>query len=187
MEKVDAKKLDVAIVYLQRLSEGNNPVNNTPAENDSVINDPNVIRCMFFVKEVLEELKRNDGYIGRKPRANRDNSKQDYPLEALAAFRYTGDKTISKLVEQLNELADMTKYKRIQYKTIKEWLIKKEYLLEEMNVSIGKKATVPSLKGNAEGIYSEVKDGTQGKYILITYSEHAQKMIVDNMREILRP
>ena len=53
---IDAKKLDIAILYLQRIADGNNPVNNMPAGEDSVLNNPNVIRCMYFVKEVLEEV-----------------------------------------------------------------------------------------------------------------------------------
>ena len=57
MESVDMKKLETAIVYLQRIADGNNPINNLPAEEDSVLNNPNVIRCMFFVKEVLEEVE----------------------------------------------------------------------------------------------------------------------------------
>ena len=60
MESVDMKKLETAIVYLQRISDGNNPINNLPADEDSVLNNPNVIRCMFFVKEILEEVKRNN-------------------------------------------------------------------------------------------------------------------------------
>ena len=186
MEKVDAKKLEVAIEYLRRLSEGYNPVNNTPAEKDSVINDPNVIRCMFFVKEVLEELKRNDGYIGRRPRTNRDNTKQDYPLQALENYTYTGDKTITQFVEQLNELADMTKYKRIDYKVIRNWLIKKEYLDEGLDRTSGKNTTIPTIEGDAAGIYSKVKEGTRGTYNVVYYTQYAQRMIIGNMREIMK-
>lgn len=67
MDVVDTKKLETAILYLQRITEGRNPVNNMPADEDSVIHNPNVVRCMLFMKEILEEVKRNDGYIGRKP------------------------------------------------------------------------------------------------------------------------
>ena len=63
MGTIDMKKLDIAIVYLQRITDGKNPVNNLPADEEDVLNDPNVIRCMYFVKEVLEEVKRNDGSI----------------------------------------------------------------------------------------------------------------------------
>lgn len=63
METIDMKKLNLAINYVQRIAEGRNPVNNLPSEEDSIMNDPNIIRCMFFIKEVLEEIRRNGGLI----------------------------------------------------------------------------------------------------------------------------
>ena len=56
MASVDMRKLDTAITYIQRIAEGCNPVNNMVAREDSVLNNPNVIRCMFFVKEILDEM-----------------------------------------------------------------------------------------------------------------------------------
>lgn len=35
MEFVDKKKQETAILYLQRIADGNNPVNNMPAEKNS--------------------------------------------------------------------------------------------------------------------------------------------------------
>lgn len=88
MESVDMKKLETAIVYLQRISDGNNPINNLPADEDSVLNNPNVIRCMFFVKEILEEVKRNNGYIGKKAKKS---DRMDFPIEVLRSFIYRED------------------------------------------------------------------------------------------------
>lgn len=61
MEKIDLVKLDTAILYVQRIAEGYNPVTNEEADEDTVLNHPHVIRCMYFVKNVLEEVRRNDG------------------------------------------------------------------------------------------------------------------------------
>ena len=186
MDVVDTEKLKTAIIYLQRITEGNNPVNNMPADEDSVINNPNVRRCMEFVKEVLEELKRNDGYIGRRPRTNRDYTKQNYPLEALEKFQYTGDKTITKLVEQLNDLADMTVYKKITYQSITTWLKSNGYL-EDGNIEgrISKCTTVTD-KGHELGIMSEIRTGIrEGKYVYILYGKSAQEFIVSKLGEIL--
>lgn len=36
MELVEMKKLETAITYLQRMAEGNNPINNLPAEDDYI-------------------------------------------------------------------------------------------------------------------------------------------------------
>ena len=66
MKWIDMNKLETAIIYVQRIADGNNPVNNVPVEADSVLNNPHVIRCMYFVKEVLEEVKCHGGYTGSK-------------------------------------------------------------------------------------------------------------------------
>ena len=63
MEQIDLEKLEKALIYVDRIAEGRNPVYNLPADNDSVLNDPNVIRCMFFIKEVLTAVKNNGGKI----------------------------------------------------------------------------------------------------------------------------
>ena len=47
MEQLDMEKLEKALIYVGRIADGKNPVNNLPAEEDAVMNDPNVIRCMF--------------------------------------------------------------------------------------------------------------------------------------------
>ena len=186
MEVVDTKKLETAILYLQRMTEGHNPVNNMPVDEDSVIMNPNVVRCMSFVKEVLEELRQNDGYIGRRPRRDKDRNKADYPLEALKAFQYMEDKSITNLVTQINSLADMTIYKRINYKMITPWLKQNGYLLDEEDGN-GKKRTVVTDKGREIGIKSELRQGENGrKYVYITYGQKAQEFLVANRDVILQ-
>ena len=186
MEVVDTKKLEIAIQYLQRIAEGHNPVNNIPVDDDSVIKNPNVVRCMLFIKEVLEEVKRNDGYIGRRPRTNRDSSKQEYPLEALKEFRYSEDKSVTRLVDQINNLADMTVYRRITYIPITAWLKQNGYLGEEQTEENGKKRTVVTDKGRETGIKSELRRNAKDQeYVYITYGRTAQEFIVSNMDKIL--
>ena len=186
MEVVDTKKLEIAIQYLHRITEGRNPVNNIPVDDDSVIKNPNVVRCMLFIKEVLEEVKRNDGYIGRRPRTNRDSSKQEYPLEALKEFRYSEDKSVTRLVDQINNLVDMTVYQRITYIPITTWLKQNGYLDEEQTEENGKKRTVVTDKGREAGIKSELRRNAKDQeYVYITYGRTAQEFIVSNMDKIL--
>ena len=61
----------------------------------------------------MEEVKKNDGYIGRKPRIK----KIDFPIQKLDSFEYKSDKTITKFVEQLNEMIDTSVHTKISYKT----------------------------------------------------------------------
>lgn len=66
MRQFNQAKLDAAIKYVERIADGCNPVNNVPLENDDILNNPNIIRCMYFIKDVLEEVRRNGGMIGGK-------------------------------------------------------------------------------------------------------------------------
>lgn len=183
MELVDMKKLETAIVYLQRIADGNNPINNLPADEDSVLNNPNVIRCMFFVKEILEEVKRNSGAIGKKPQKS---EKLDFPIEALASFSYREDKAISKLVEQINEPVNGDIYKKMNHKYITQWLKLNGILQEELSQELNKMVTMPTEKGIELGIRTEKRSYNGGvEYIIVIYGKQAQEYIVQNMEKIL--
>ena len=67
MKQFDIEKLDKAIIYAERMADGRVPYSNQPTENE-VLNNPNVIRSMYFIKEVLEEVRANDGLVGRRAR-----------------------------------------------------------------------------------------------------------------------
>lgn len=183
MESIDMKKLETAIVYLKRIAEGNNPINNLPADEDSVLNNPNVIRCMFFVKEVLEEVKRNNGYIGKKAKKS---EKLDFPIEVLGSFSYKEDKSISKVVEQINEAVDENVYKKVNYRTITQWLKLNEFLQEEHNSELNKTITLPTETGIKLGIRTEKRSNSRGvEYMLVIYGKQAQEYIVQNIEKIL--
>lgn len=183
MEPIDMKKLETAILYLQRIADGNNPVNNMPAEEDTVLNDPNVIRCMFFVKEILEEVKRNHGCIGKK---TGKSDKAGFPLETLEAFAYREDMAISKFVEQINEPVDESIYQKLSYRPITGWLRQYGFLIEEYRQEFGKSITLPSEKGIQIGIRTEKRTNSRGMdYMSIIYGKQAQEYIVKNMKAIL--
>lgn len=185
MEVIDMQKLDTALLYIQRITEGKNPVNNMPAEEDSIINNPNVIRCMYFVKDILEEVKGNDGIIGAKASAKKDNRK-DYPLEVLDDFKYKEDKAISKFVEQLNEMIDVNEYKKLSFNAITKWLKESGYLEVNQRAGSNRKETVPTAKGLEIGIKGEKRSNFDGiEYTYITYNQQAQEFIVKHMGEIL--
>ena len=183
MESIDMKKLNTAILYLQRIADGNNPVNNMPVVEDAVLNNPNVIRCMYFVKDVLEEVRRNNGYIGK--RAGKSD-KPEFPMEVLATFTYREDKSISKFVEQINESIDDNVYKKMNYRPILQWLKRNGFLIEQFSEEFSKNITLPTEKGDQIGIRTERKRSSQGvEYLLLIYGKQAQEYIVKNMEDIL--
>lgn len=73
MEKIDVEKLKVAMKYISRMEAGNNPINNQKLSDDSFVHNPNVVRCLAFVEDVLTKVCDNQGYIGRIPKRVRDD------------------------------------------------------------------------------------------------------------------
>lgn len=183
MFEVDMKKLEVAIKYAERMAEGNNPVKNAPVEEDSVLNNPNVIRCMYFIKEVLQQVKNNGGVIGG--RACR-SSKSPFPLEVLSGFQYQEDKSISHFLAQIKSLAGDPNVKGIGTKPITDWLKQMGYLTEEYDQVFNQKKTKTTSEGEAFGLYMEARTSANGQvYDIIMYSQQAQEYIVQNMEAIL--
>lgn len=182
MEIIDMNKLEIAIKYIERITEGKNPVNNALAEDDAVLNNPNVIRCMFFVKEVLECVKRNDGYIGLE---RLEGEKEPFPCDQVH-FEFRENKTVTKFVQQLNESVDLRRYQRLSFKPITEWLLKM-HLLEEVDSGVDqKKMKLPTEEGTKFGLLAEERQNQYGRsYPSIVYSKKAQEYIAEHLDAIV--
>lgn len=62
---------------------------------------------------------------------NEQYIKIDFPIQKLDSFEYKSDKTITKFVEQLNEMIDTSVHTKISYKIITDWLKENDYLKRE--------------------------------------------------------
>ena len=182
MEQLDLGKLEKALIYVNRIADGKNPVNNMPADDDAVLNDPNVIRCMFFVKEALTAIKNNGGVVGRPVKIK----KKDFPLETLSEFHFEEKKTITKFVEQLNDKIYQDEYEKLSYKTITDWLKKNDYLQEVDDEKLGKKVTLTTEKGRSVEITHALQTNLNGSsYYRVEYDKTAQEFIVGKLPAIL--
>ena len=180
LKQYDVVKLEKAILYAQRIAEGCNPVNNAPVEEDSVLHNPNVIRCMHFIKEVLEDVHKNRGYVGGKPK---NSNKQPFPADVRNLFKYKEDKPISRVVEQINEPLDEYAYQKLSYKTVTKWLLRQGYLQELAFEKFENKSfKVPTENGMQLGIRTEERVRTDGAgYVVTLYGQQAQEFIVEHL------
>lgn len=180
MGEIDLKKLDVSIEYIKRMAEGKNPINNESLDNDSVLNNPNVIRCFYFIEDVLKQVKAADGKIAAKKR------KKVFPIEHLKEYSYRKDLSISHFIEQINEGLDEAQYKKLSYPKVTSWLKAMGYLDVFEDKEWNEKKSIPSEKGRAIGIYTEERESSLGrKYLAVIYNRNAQQFIIDNMENIL--
>lgn len=185
--EVDMQKLDIAITYLKRIADGNNPINNMPAEDDAVLNNPNVIRCMYFVKDILEQVKANNGIIGTTAKKERKTRRavDAFPIELLGKYQYREDKGISKILSQLYEPLEDKSIRKISGKKINEWLMTAGYVAEVYNEELKANIKIPTEKGKIIGLKSERVEYPGNIYYTIIYNKSAQEFLIRNFEKVL--
>ena len=182
MSRVDQTKLEVAIKYIERIADGCNPVNNSPLEEHDVLNTPTVIRCMYFIKDILEEVRRNDGIVAGK---REKEAAMPFPKEILNEFTYVEDKSITHVLNQIYEPIAGLNVKKIAAVKVTAVLKEKGYLLEEVNQENGKTRKVPSESGKELGMYLMEREFNGRTYQSVMYNKNAQEYIVKLLKELV--
>ncbi len=65
-----------AKMYMDKLANGINPIDDTVAPDEDIINNVRVSRCFFFISDILRQVIDNGGVIVQKSSKKREN----YPL-----------------------------------------------------------------------------------------------------------
>ena len=182
MKQYDQTKLEVAIKYVERIADGCNPVTNIPLENEDVLNNPNIIRCMYFIKDVLEEVKNNGGIIGGR---NTKEPAQPFPVEILDAFTYREDQSITHVLKQIYEPIAEQNVKKVSVVKVTAALKEEGYLFDESNPETGKTRKMPSEKGKELGIYIVEREFNGQRYESVTYNRNAQEHVVHLIRKMV--
>ena len=182
MREFDLKRLENAITYIERMALGLNPVNNLPVEESSVLNNPNVIRCMFYVGDVLKAVYDNGGSTAATTSKNR--SQTMFPTEVVEMFTYREDKGISKLIDQIFEPVKNRGYRKLTGKQVNEKLQKAGFIREVYNEELKKNVKEPTEKGISLGLRLEWKDYRGSRYPVIFYDRRAQEYLIKNLQRI---
>lgn len=186
MASYDLKRLEVAIQYIRRMSDGKNPVTNRPAPENEVLNNMNVHRCLKFIDEVLTDVHKSGGTVGMvSQRAPKQSVSEIFPYEALAQFRYLQDQQISYFLKQLEEYLPEGQKIPVPATTVTLWMRENGYLEKKVMGDTGKENSVPTRKGENLGLYMEKAGTYPNEYYRVFYNESAQRFIIDNFRRIL--
>ena len=182
MKQFDIEKLDKAIIYAERMADGRVPYSNQPTENE-ILNNPNVIRSMYFIKEVLEEVRANKGVVGHRTRKAKVPASA-FPFEVLERFEYQSDKSISYLLGQFKELANDPDAKIISAQKVNNWLARNGYITKAIVNDSGNEGWIPTEKGEALGLTTERRGEPGREYTVTLYTKPAQEFLASNLRRI---
>lgn len=169
--------------YIDALANGIDPISGQELPNDTVLNQPRMIRCFFYVSDILRQVVENGGQVGGK----KAGKKAPFALSAEQRKEIPFSETplpISKFCDLLNGMVDLTVTKKLPATTVAGWMVEKGFLavIEDPN---GRHVKQPTPQGESIGLSLETRHGMNGPYTVILYDLAAQHFIVDNLDDIL--
>lgn len=171
-----------AQMYLEKLANGINPLTNTEVNENDVINNVRISRCLFYTSGILKQIVDNKG----KFKANIPE-RTDFTItpEQLEHFQYSDTPlSITEITKRINALIDTVYIKELKSKIILEWLV--EIGMFDNIIVNNKTRRRPSQSGINIGISVEQKINQYGtQYEGVFYNTNAQHFIVDNIEAIL--
>lgn len=178
----ELEKLQRAKMYIDKLVNGINPIDDAPASDSDIINNVRISRCLFYVSNILGQVIENNGIIGKTK-----TSKKVFSVSAEDICKFSFSSTpipVSEIAKRLNSVADLNTYHKLSHRTITSWLLEIG-ALEERNAADGKIIKRPTEQGNELGISAEKRMGMNGEYVVVVYSREAQQFILDNIEAIV--
>lgn len=180
----DLDKLRRAQAYMEQLAQGIDPISGVELPEDTVLNQPRLIRCFFYVAGVLREdgnlMER--GQRGPRPKKGPFRMTQE---EKDAVPIGPAPETISEFVAAVNEAAGggVTRTK-VPTTAFTGYLVEKGFL-REVETAPGKRRKEPTAQGVALGITPVEREGQYGVYVAVQYSAEARRFLLDNLEDVL--
>ena len=172
-----------AKMYMDKLAQGINPIDDTQAPEDDIVNNVRLTRCFFFVSDVLRRVIENGGI---EPKAKKTHKVPFFLHMEERKKCELSDKPIpiTEISKRLNAIIDPETMQKITYKQIRDWLVARG-ILEEVVAVDGRKLKQPTEVGMNLGISVEQRIGVQGPYRVVLYNRDAQQFILDNLDAII--
>lgn len=176
----ELETLKRAKLYIDKLSNGIDPLTDSEIKNDSVLNNVRISRCLFYVSGVLGKVIENGGEVKKTAGGKSSFTLTKEQLEnAEISDTPVG---VSIIAKRINALLDEN-VKGISAVKIANWLVEEGYLAE--NIRSGKREKVTSEKGRALGIETVEAFSPDGvPYRKNIYNLNAQRFVIDNVMNI---
>ncbi len=178
----ELEKMQRAQMYIDKMANGINPLDETSVADDDLINNVRISRCLFYVSDILKQVIENGGNVSRK---KEKKAPFNITPKQIQSFSYSDTPlTVSEIARRIDEIANDGSMKRFSYKYITDFLISTD-LLKSVTKEDGKKEKRPTPSGMSMGIITEKRINDNGEYNIVLYNETAQHFIIDNIYAII--
>ncbi len=177
---LEKEKIIKAGEILNKMANGINPVNGASIDTDCFLQDPRIIRCLFFVQQVLEEAAArpiNTG--GKQPDqfiiTSAEKSQVKFP---------EGNIGINQFAKCINSVIDLNRSRKLTGVQVNNQLKKMGILAEEL-LNDGKKRTVANENSYKYGIVTEKRSYNGVEYDMVCFNDQGKKFLLDELEKIL--
>ncbi len=176
--------LNRAKLYIDKMANGKNPITDEDADDNDIINNVRVSRCLFYVSGILEKVIANGGEVGVKIKTKKPfyiNPKE------LEKYQYSEiPLSLSEIAKIINALSSSVDMKKLTYSNLAELLSSHGYL-EEYVTHYGRTRKRPTEQGLRSGIIYDKRVGVDGNpYEVIVYDTYAQKIVVQLLSQTMQ-
>lgn len=175
------KKLNRAIEIMKSLTEGFNPFTNEPYEEASLINDPRMVRCMYYIVELLEKYKAGNitRYVTQK------ELPYCFPEEVMKKVKLPADNIgVNAFAKYVNEATDPALCKRLSGVALNNQLKKIGILGDEADAG-GKRHTITNDKSEQYGIEMTTAVFNGSTYEKVVFNDKGKEFLLGHLQEIM--
>jgi hypothetical protein len=173
-------RIEKAKAVLQKIAKGIDPLTGEPIDGDSFLNDARIIRCFYFVSEILDNVL-NGAYSGR------GNKSLDFVItpEQKSSVRFSPGKIgVNEFSRNVNECLDLSRSKKLTGVELNRRL-KKMGLLGEIPVENGRSRTTLNDSSPEYGFELERKSYNGVEYEMVVINDKGKKYLLDNIEAIM--
>lgn len=177
----ETEKLKKAKDFIDKMVQGINPFTDEEADEEDMINNVRITRCLVYVSDILRQVIENGGTVS--PRGSNHERKNYFFItdEQKKCLSPIDDYVFAKeITELINEITEENECRKFQAKWITDFFLQ----IGMMTVIDGKRRATET--GLSIGIKSELRIGTAyGDYWANSYSPQAQQFIFDHIDAII--
>lgn len=176
----DFEKIDKAKMVLLKIAKGVNPLTGEIIEGDSFLNDARIIRCFYYVSEILDNVI-NGAYSSRVSKSSQfiitpeQKERVEFPQDKIG---------VNEFSKCINTQIDLRVSKRLTGVELNKRLKKMGILSEESTVN-GKTRTVVTENSSKYGFETEKRTYNGVEYDMVVINDKGKKYLLDNIESIM--
>ncbi len=170
-----------ANMYLEKLSNGINPLDDSPIPQGELLHNPRIAKCLAFTAGVLQDVLQNGGIT---PMEKLEKAPLYIPPELLRQYPFSDQPiSITEIVRRINSLINVIRMEPLRYNVLSQFL-EEQGLLALVVLPDGKKARRPTDLGLSMGIITVERGEGSRAYVSVRLDQRAQRYILEHFSEI---